>query len=264
MTQFERLRNLNQYLLAEAPGRGEWAAGFAADEEGQFRLFRSLVNLRLPKPASREFLALQDEYLSAALGEKGITDGLAPVEEGLYLWQGDITTLAADAIVNAANSRMLGCFCPCHGCIDNAIHTFSGVQLRLACAALMARQGREEPPGQAKITPAFNLPSRYVIHTVGPIVNGRPTEREREQLASCYRSCLALAERQGCASIAFCCLSTGEFHFPNAPAAEIAIRTVREYKRETNSQIKVIFDVFKRDDYHIYRDILGRNQQAEK
>lgn len=177
--------------------------------------------------------------------------------EDLYLWQGDITTLKCGAVVNAANSQMLGCFCPCHGCIDNAIHTFAGVQLRLACDNLMKQQGHEEQTGQAKITPAFNLPSEYVIHTVGPIIQGKLKQSDCELLADCYRSCLTLAEKNGVTSIAFCCISTGEFQFPNEKAAEIAVQTVRKYKSQTQSKIKVVFNVFKDVDYEIYRKLFG-------
>lgn len=229
------------------------------DEAGQRRLLRSLFNVRMPRPVSERFLQVQDAYLQEEIRRKGITElaELRPVGKEIYLWQGDITTLRCDAIVNAANSALLGCFVPCHACIDNAIHTFAGVQLRLACADLMQKQGIKEETGRAKITPAFNLPSRYVLHTVGPVISGRVTGRDRDLLASCYRSCLELAERNGCGSIAFCCISTGEFHFPNAQAAGIAIDTVTEYKQRKNSDIKVIFNVFKDEDYAIYRGKLG-------
>lgn len=210
------------------------------------------------KPASDGFLEIQDAYLQEEARRKGIvkiTD-LQPIQPQLYLWRGDITTLQCDAIVNAANSQMLGCFCPNHGCIDNAIHTFAGVQLRLRCAELMARQGHEEETGKAKITPAFNLPCRYILHTVGPIVRGRLTEQDCRMLASCYRSCLKLAGQNSLKSVAFCCISTGEFHFPNDKAAEIAIRTVKEYKAQAHSEIEVIFNVFKESDDDIYRRLL--------
>jgi O-acetyl-ADP-ribose deacetylase (regulator of RNase III) len=202
-----------------------------------------------------DFLAVQDDYLSQEIRQKGITylSDLTPIQKGIYLWQGDITTLACDAIVNAANSQMLGCFCPCHGCIDNAIHTFSGIQLRLACAELMEKQGREEETGQAKITPAFNLPSRYVLHTVGPIVQGELTQKEEDSLASCYRSCLELADENGLKSVAFCCISTGEFHFPREKAAKIAIQTVQDFQRKTQNRIEVIFNVFQDRDYTLYQ-----------
>ncbi|MDO4545884.1 MAG: protein-ADP-ribose hydrolase, partial [Bacillota bacterium] len=185
-----------------------------------------------------------------------------PEGKGIVLWQGDITTLKADAIVNAANSRMEGCFIPCHGCIDNIIHSYSGIQLRLKCHELMIQQGHEEPTGKAKITPAYNLPSDYVIHTVGPIVSGALTELHCIQLADCYRSCLELANEQQLRSIAFCCISTGEFRFPQEKAAKIAIQTVKSFfaewdAAETCSIEKVIFNVFKDEDYEIYKKLSG-------
>ena len=259
MTQIERRLYLIQELLKEQSGYA--GLEIPEDEDGQKRLLRSLFNIRMPRPAGREFLAVQDAYLQEETQRKGITDfaDLQPVQEGIYLWQGDITTLRCDAIVNAANSQMLGCFVPCHGCIDNAIHTFAGVQLRLACAELMRQQGYEEETGKAKITPAFNLPCRYVLHTVGPIVGGLLTKKDKDLLASCYRSCLELAGQNQIKSIAFCCISTGEFHFPNEKAAEIAIQTVNEYKEYTNSKMEVIFNVFKETDLNIYRKLLGAN-----
>lgn len=261
MTQSERRIYLIDRLAAE---RGE---GIAVPENGQAqkRLLRALFNVRPPIPADEEFLRVQDAYLKEETRRKGVTDlaTLTSIRPDIYLWQGDITTLKCDAIVNAANNKMLGCFCPNHGCIDNAIHTFAGVELRLACAELMAKQGHDEPTGQAKITPAFNLPCRYVIHTVGPIVGGRLTERDCELLRSCYRSCLALADEKQLESIAFCCISTGEFRFQNERAAEIAIQAVKDYKKETKSGIKVIFDVWKNKDYEIYTRLLGADTKAE-
>ena len=259
MTQLERLYQLNSFLLNEMPQYKKQALSFGKDEKNQFQLFRSLVNVRPPMPASFQFLKIQDEYLQAELRGKGITDmeSLTAITEDLYLWQGDITTLKCEAVVNAANSQMLGCFCPCHGCIDNAIHTFAGVQLRLECNNLMKQQGHEEQTGQAKITPAFNLPSQYVIHTVGPIVQGKLKQSDCKLLADCYHSCLTLAEKNGVTSIAFCCISTGEFHFPNEKAAEIAVQAVRKYKSQTQSKIKVVFNVFKDMDYEIYRKLFG-------
>ncbi|MCM1440130.1 MAG: protein-ADP-ribose hydrolase [Roseburia sp.] len=228
----------------------------------KFDYFRALVNVRMPKPISNEFLRLQDDYLQSELQNKGITDidSFVPIKDGMYLWQGDITTLKCDGIVNAANSQMLGCFCPNHGCIDNAIHTFAGVQLRQECAEIMKKQGHDEPTGKAKITNAYNLPCKYVLHTVGPIVCGKLTEKHEKELANCYRSCLELADEKGLQSIAFCCISTGEFHFPNERAAEIAIKTVTEYKQKTNSDIKVIFNVFKDYDYEIYARLIQSNR----
>lgn len=258
MEQIERRKFLIDYLLAE---RGR-AAELPADVTGQKRLLRALLNVRMPKPADREFLRVQDEYLKKELRLKGITDfaALKPVVPDIYLWQGDITALKCDGIVNAANPRMLGCFCPNHGCIDNAIHTFAGVQLREECAEIMRKRGGEEPTGQAEITKAYNLPCKYVLHTVGPVVYGRLTKKHEKELASCYRSCLALADKCGLESIAFCCISTGEFHFPNERAAQIAVSTVAEYKRQTQSAIKVIFNVFKECDYAIYAELLGANK----
>ena len=257
MTQRERRLYLIRKLSEELPGYA--GLEIPEDENGQKHLLRCLFNTRMPRPASRDFLAVQDAYLQEETRRRGITDfaDLQPVQEGLYLWQGDITTLRCDAIVNAANSRMLGCFVPGHGCIDNAIHTFSGIQLRLACTELMRKQGHEEETGKAKITPAFNLPCRYILHTVGPVVKGRLTKKDKDLLASCYRSCLELAGQNGIRSIAFCCISTGEFHFPNEKAAETAIQTVKDYKKHTQSKIEVIFNVFKETDLNIYRKLLG-------
>ena len=254
--KIELLDKLIEMLCAE---RGEEVPDIYDSQKPQ--LFRALVNVRMPKAASKEFLSLQDEYLQAVLRDKGITDidELKPIADDMYLWQGDITTLRCDGIVNAANSQMLGCFCPNHYCIDNAIHTFAGVQLRQECAELMKAQGKEEPTGKAKITKAYNLPCKFVLHTVGPIVYGKLTKMEECELASCYNSCLTLACENGLQSIAFCCISTGEFHFPSERAAEIAIQTVKEYKLRTGSKIKVIFNVFKDYDYEIYDRLLKTN-----
>lgn len=257
MDQESRRLFLTKELLKERPEYGNME--IPEDVREQKRILRSLLNIRMPQPVGGDFLKIQDEYLREETAAKGITDigELTPVREDIYLWQGDITTLRCGAIVNAANSQLLGCFYPCHGCIDNAIHTFAGIQLRLACAELMQKQGHEEPTGSAKITPAYNLPCKYVLHTVGPVVRGALTKRHCELLASCYRSCLELAEENGVESIAFCCISTGEFRFPNDKAAEIAVKTVTEYKKETGSRIKVIFNVFKDYDKQIYADLLG-------
>lgn len=229
-------------------------------QENQEDLLRSLMNVRPPMPVNEEFLKLQDEYLGEESEQRGVVDGrtLPPVQPGgrMVLWQGDITTLKADAIVNAANSALLGCFQPLHSCIDNLIHSRSGIQLRLACDRLMREQGHEEEVGKAKITPAFNLPARYVLHTVGPAVYGRVTERDCGLLASCYRSCLELAVENGCKSIAFCCISTGVFHFPNRKAAETAVTAVRDYLAGDCSIEKVIFNVYKDLDLELYRNLL--------
>ena len=257
MNQDERRKFLIQRLLDEQPRYK--GLEIPQDKTEQKQLLRSLFNIRMPGNISNDFLTVQDEYLQEETTAKGITDlaDLSSVQDGIYLWQGDITTLRCDAIVNAANSGMTGCYAPCHCCIDNCIHTFAGIQLRLECAEIMRRQGYEEKTGKAKITSAYNLPCKYVIHTVGPIITGLLTDTDKKLLASCYRSCLELAEKSYVKSIAFCCISTGEFHFPNDKAAEIAVQTVKDYKEQTGSDMEVIFNVFKDIDYEIYRKLLG-------
>lgn len=262
MTQDERLLYLIEYLLdedrASFPKRIEIPSG--TDEKKV--LLRALFNTRQVKEADEEFLKIQDEYLRLEIERKGVTDvdELTPEEDGVYLWQGDITTLKCDAIVNAANSGLTGCWLANHTCIDNCIHTFAGVQLRLECARIVEKQGGAEATGGAKITAAYNLPCSFVIHTVGPIVRGgRLAKTHEAQLASCYLSCLDCAWQNGIKSIAFCCVSTGEFGFPNEPAARIAVRTVRNFRRE-HPQIKVIFNVFKDRDREIYQRVLGLSE----
>ena len=252
MNQSEKRLFLIQSLLKERPEYRDLS--IPSESDSQRQLLRGLMNIRAPQRTDAEFLKTQDAYLQGETAAKGITDiaGLTPIQPGLYLWQGDITTLKCDAIVNAANSGMTGCYIPNHRCIDNAIHTYAGVELRLACAELMEQQGHPEPTGQAKITPAFNLPCRYVLHTVGPIIDGRVTKEDKELLAFCYRFCLELAAENGLESVAFCCISTGEFHFPNDLAAEIAVRTVKEFLKKQTSVKKVIFNVFKDLDKAIY------------
>lgn len=259
MKQSERRIFLIKSLLQE---RTEYRdISISADTEQQKQLLRALMNVRAPQQIGTEFLRIQDEYLKYEIAAKGITDvaELTPVQQGIYLWQGDITTLKCDAVVNAANSGMTGCYIPNHRCIDNAIHTFAGMQLRLICDNLMEQQGYPEPAGGAKITPAFNLPSRYVLHTVGPVISGKVKKHERELLASCYRSCLELAAKNKLESVAFCCISTGEFHFPNELAAEIAVQSVKEFFRLQTGVKKVIFNVFKDLDKNIYQKLLGAN-----
>ena len=258
MTQSERRSYLINYLVKEK--RGDAPFRMPESEEERITLLRSLLNVRMPGPADDAFIRIQDEYLSERTREKGVTDAdrLKPSKSGLYVWRGDITTLRCGAIVNAANSQLLGCFVPCHNCIDNCIHTFSGIQLRRDCDEIMRRQGFEEPTGTAKITPAYNLPCEYVIHTVGPIVSGRLTKTHEDQLASCYRSCLEIAEEHGVKSIAFCCISTGVFMFPNQRAAEIAVATVKDYLKEHDGIEKVIFNVFKDMDLKIYDRLLNQ------
>lgn len=205
-----------------------------------------------------EFWSLQDAYLQETLAHKRVTglSDLQEVEPQIYLWQGDITSLEVDAIVNAANSQLLGCFVPHHRCIDNAIHSQAGLQLRLACYQLMKAQGHLEATGQAKITPAYNLPANYVIHTVGPIIQTGVGPQDEELLASSYQKSLELAVEKGLISIAFCCISTGEFRFPQKLAAEIAIKTVRAFVHD-HPQLQVIFNVFKDEDREIYQELLG-------
>ena len=249
-----RLDTLIKTLIAEDPQFSELQ--IPNDLQGKRDLFRALRNVRWPSPVSEEFLRLQDEELQEQLNEKGIVE-LPDVQ--MQIWQGDITRLRVDAIVNAANSQMLGCFHPLHKCIDNAIHSAAGVQLREECYRLMQQQGHEEPTGQAKITKAYNLPCKHVIHTVGPIIpNGIPTDFQKEQLASCYRNIMACADENGLESIAFCCISTGEFRFPNELAAEIAIKTVKDYlsAHPFVSLKHIVFNVFKDVDKEIYQRLL--------
>ena len=255
------IQKLNAMLLAEMPEYRGQAAGVGETEAAQRNLLRALMNVRPPLPLTEEFVRLQDELLAAEREEHGIIDvtalSAAPSDERITLWQGDITRLSADAIVNAANAALLGCFIPCHRCIDNAIHSAAGLQLRAECAALMERQGHPEETGTAKITQGYNLPARHVIHTVGPIVSGALTDEHRELLASCYRSCLHLAAEHGLKSVAFCCISTGEFYFPNAAAAEIAVREVRAFLGTSTSIERVVFNVFKDEDRMIYERLLS-------
>ena len=257
MNQSEKRLFLIQSLLKENQEYRDM--NVPAEPERQRQLLRGLMNIRAPKRIGADFLKMQDEYLQSETVAKGITDiaDLTPIQQGLYIWQGDITTLKCDAIVNAANSGMTGCYIPNHRCIDNAIHTFAGVELRLACEEMMEQQGYPEPTGQAKITPAFNLPCRYVLHTVGPIIGGRVTKKDKELLASCYRSCLELAAENSLESVAFCCISTGEFHFPNEQVAQIAVETVKQFINRKTSVKKVIFNVFKDLDKAIYEKLLG-------
>ena len=267
-----RLDYLIEYLLKEDPQYSELQIPETIGEKRD--LFRALRNVRWPKPISDEFLRLQDEELQEQLLEKGVVDlsqlstlnsslsttlNSKPSTLNFTLWQGDITRLKVDAIVNAANSQMLGCFHPLHKCIDNAIHSAAGVQLREECYQQMLQQGHEESTGQAKITKAYNLPCKYVIHTVGPIIsNGIPTEFQQKQLASCYRSIMSCADENHLESVAFCCISTGEFRFPNGLAAEIAVQTVKDYLAEhPDSSVKqLVFNVFKEVDKRIYEGIL--------
>ncbi len=245
-------------ILAEERGRKRTSGD---DRDELWDEFRAYVNTRQPTPATQEFLSLQDALLTSEIARKGIMrvedTEPSPTDGRLRLWQGDITCLAADAIVNAANTQMLGCWVPGHHCIDNAIHTYAGVQLRLACAKLMQRQGHDEPTGHAKVTPAFNLPARYVLHTVGPIYAGCPSPRQDLQLTDCYRSCLDAAEELGLTSVAFCCISTGVFGFPQEHAARIAVDATRSWFDAHDSGMTVVFNTFLDTDMAIYQRILG-------
>ena len=232
-----------------------------SDEQGQKDLLRGLMNIWMPKELSDEFLKIQDEYLSEENRRAGITDieDLQPIagDSRLYLWQGDMTTLKVSAIVNPANEALLGCFRILHSCADNIIHSKAGLGLRYKCNCIMEKQGHPEPTGQAKITPAYNLPCDYVIHTVGPIVQGHLTKKHEQLLASCYKSCLDIAEENGVKSIALCCISTGVFMFPNKRAAEIAVETVKNWLDDTGSEMKIVFNVFKDLDFEIYAKLLN-------
>lgn len=256
MNQNEKRLFLIRRLLEEQPQYAKIQIPDSIDE--QKNMLRSLMNIRMPGFVDDEFLCVQDDYLQQVNEEKGVVtlDDMMELQPDIYIWKGDITRLQVGAIVNAANSGMTGCYQPCHNCIDNCIHTYAGIQLRLKCAEIMDRQGHGEPTGQAKITMSYNLPCDYVIHTVGPIVQGKLTREHEELLASCYGSCLKIADENGVESVAFCCISTGVFMFPNKRAAEIAVKTVKDYKEKTRSSLKVIFNVFKDFDENIYMELL--------
>lgn len=259
LNQEERRRYLIDYLIKERKNQADIV--ILKEEEAQKELLRSLMNVRMPARIEESFLQIQDEYLKNEIIQKGITrlNDLEPIGPEIYLWNGDITTLECGAIVNAANSGVTGCYSPCHNCIDNCIHTYSGIQLRNECNTLMKKQGYLEPVGEAKITLSYNLPCDYVIHTVGPIVRGELNEKHCELLKSCYVSCLKLADENNINSIAFCCISTGVFGFPKRDAAEIAVKAVNEYKNKVGSRIEVIFNVFTEEDERIYRQLFRTN-----
>ncbi|WP_449354626.1 protein-ADP-ribose hydrolase [Virgibacillus natechei] len=256
-----RLDYLIDYLLNENIDAMGKVTQYKRDTaQGKLELFRGLCNVRPPEPVTEQFIAVQDAFLTQWNTERPLTalNDLEAMKPQIYLWQGDITSLAVDVIVNAANSDFLGCTQANHDCIDNFIHTRAGVQLRLDCDELIKAQGRREPMGKAKITNAYNLPADNVIHTVGPYIDERGVSPLKERLlASSYRSCLALADKHQQGMIAFCCISTGEFNFPNERAAEIAIQTVKAYLSDTGSALNVIFNVFKDEDLHIYQTLLG-------
>ena len=255
MAQNEILDRLIQILCEE---RDE-AVPLISDEQKP-DLFRALCNVRPPMPAREEFLRLQDEYLSQRTEERGIVDVNGFVyRDDIALWRGDITRLNADAVVNACNSALLGCFHPLHNCIDNVIHSAAGVQVRLDCNAIM--RGGEEQNGRVKATKAYNLPSRYIFHTVGPIVHDVVTEQNRRDLKSCYLSCLNMAAEMKLFTLAFCCISTGEYRYPKDEACRLAVQTVKQWKLETGSSLKVIFNVFLKEDEALYeKELFGQDQ----
>ena len=235
------------------------------DEEGKRVLLRSLMNIRMPKRIDREVLKVQDEYLKQRADEKGIVcpEEIPLIRDHISIWQGDITRLKVDAIVNAANSQMLGCFIPMHTCIDNCIHTFAGIQLREECARKMKElkekygEDYEQPVGIPLLTDGYNLPAKKVIHVAGPIVEGFLTGRHEKELADCYRNVLDLCRENGLKSVAFCCISTGVFHFPNKRAAQIAVKTVEDWlSQDPDSIDRVIFNVFKDEDRRYYEQEL--------
>lgn len=270
--QQERLDHLVEEFKADS---GEYKAlKTPEDTEGKRSILRSLMNIRMPDPMPEETLAVQDEYLKERAKEKGVVsvDSIMTVKESgsrhpfsdrISIWQGDITRLAADAIVNAANSLMLGCFIPMHTCIDNCIHTYAGIQLRAECSrkmeALRKKHGADyqQPTAVPMLTEAYNLPAKKVIHIVGPIVQGQLTEEHEKNLADCYRNTLDMCAENGLKSVAFCCISTGVFHFPNRRAAEIAVSEVTAWMAEKPGAVdRVIFNVFKDEDREIYEELL--------
>lgn len=255
MNQEERRKYLIKCLQKE---RNDECKPIPFDEAAQKEMLRGLLNVRPAKPASDEFLKIQDEYLQEAIAEAGIfdSDELKPLSGNLCLWQGDITAIKCDAIVNAANGGLTGCWIPNHKCIDNCIHTFAGVQLRLDCNKIIEEQGYTEPFGNCQITDAYNLPCKHILHTVGPIVQGELTNEHRELLSSCYKSCLQTASEYNLKSVTFCCISTGVFCFPNEEAAKVAIQTCREFMKKPTSIEKIIFNVFLDKDKEIYERLL--------
>nr|WP_292793155.1 protein-ADP-ribose hydrolase [Methanobrevibacter sp.] len=257
MNTNEQLDYLINYLINERDEN----INVPDDFHSKRALLRSLMNVRLPLNISEEFLEIQDEFLTAETLNKNLTsvEDIDEFDGKVMLWQGDITTLKVDAIVNAANSKLLGCFIPQHNCIDNVIHSAAGVQLREECNNIMTIQGHDEEVGKAKITGAYNLPSKHVIHTVGPAIPQglKPSKNDCVKLENCYKSCLEIANYNKLESLAFCCISTGVFNFPQDKAAEIAVKTVKNYLEENETTLKhVIFDVFSDDDYLIYKELL--------
>lgn len=256
LTEEEKSAICDEMLGVLLEERNEIAA-FSYPYKVKRDLIWGYLNERLPNPVTPRFLEIQDKLFWAETLENGIVslDSLE-FDHGIALWQGDISRLAADAVVNAANSSLLGCFIPHHKCIDNVIHSRAGVQVRLDCSRIMGMQGEPEPAGCAKITLGYNLPAKYILHTVGPMVGLAPSEDNRRVLRNCYVSCLSLAREMGLGSVAFCCISTGVFGYPNDEAAEIAVGAVRSWLLETGYDMRVVFDVFLEKDRALYADIL--------
>lgn len=257
-TQEERLDYLIGYLQREDPN---WRRNVPAQwKHDKRQTVRALLNVRPPSPIDPEFIAVENAFLQTELGKKTITActdiPLSSRYPQIGLWKGDITTLAIDAIVNAANNKLLGCFAPCHDCIDNAIHTAAGIQLRLECHEIMQHQQHDEPTGQAKITKGYNLPAKHVLHTVGPIIRDVVTREHAGLLASCYRSCYELAQMNRVESLAFCCISTGVFNFPREEAARIALATTLQCLQQAGSLNTIIFCLFSEEDYALYESLL--------
>jgi O-acetyl-ADP-ribose deacetylase (regulator of RNase III) len=228
-----------------------------ANEDDRWALFRGLVNVRDNYQPSQDYLLAEGSVLQAKLSPAASSDQWQKSQDDkqIFLWQGDIARLKVDAIVNAANKDGLGCFIPNHHCIDNTIHTMAGAQVRTDMANVL--DGRKLPVGKVKVTKAYNLPSQFIFHTVGPMIFKEPvSQMNQDLLAACYRNCLVEADARGIGSIAFCSISTGEFHFPKVLARDIAIQTVRDYLRSTKSQLQVVFNVFSDEDLALYQDIL--------
>lgn len=263
MTQEQRLDTLVEAFKADSVQYKGLQT--PADTEGKRRILRSLMNIRMPKKLDDSVLTVQDEYLRERVLENGIVtlSEITVIRNGMSIWQGDITRLAVDAIVNAANSQMLGCFVPMHTCIDNCIHTFAGVQLRAECSRQMnqlrIKYGKdyEQPTAVPMLTDAYNLPAKKVIHIVGPIVRYELTPELEKDLADCYLNTLDMCLDHNLRSVAFCCISTGVFHFPNKRAAEIAVSTVDSWLSQHPGVIeRVIFNVFKDEDKKYYEELI--------
>ena len=263
---YEMQQDMKEYQGTEIP----------EDYDNRKKTLRGFMNMRMPKPVSEEVLHIWDEFLQEEVKERGIVElrdiptikrkygSIHPFGEKLSVWKGDITRLKVGAIVNAANSQLLGCFIPCHNCIDHVIHSASGIQLREECYSIMQKkraelgEDYEEPVGTAVLTKGYNLPADYVIHTVGPIVENKLNSELCEQLQSCYENVLKCAVENGIRSVAFCCISTGEFCFPNEMAANIAVETVSEFLEENSDKFdRIIFNVFKEIDLELYKNRLN-------